>query len=141
MQCITTADNVGDNVGDVAGMGADLFESFVGSIIAAATLGFSQNTLGGLAGSDRAAAVALPFWIAGTGAFCSIVGCFLIRYVLRYEVCASIVLHYKGARLIALGSKKVCVHIITHFPYIFCLHNTAPRRRTRRSLRLRRRRT
>ena len=50
------ADNVGDNVGDVAGMGADLFESYVGSVIAAATLGCQHpNTM------------MLPFWIAGTG--------------------------------------------------------------------------
>merc|ERR1719386_291492 len=47
------ADNVGDNVGDVAGMGADLFESYVGSIIAAATL----------AGND-VRLLALPFWLS-----------------------------------------------------------------------------
>ena len=63
------ADNVGDNVGDVAGMGADLFESYVGSIIAtvalAATLG---NTF-----------ILLPFLVAGGGILCSIVGIFLVR--------------------------------------------------------------
>jgi H(+)-translocating pyrophosphatase len=66
----TIADNVGDNVGDVAGMGADLFESYVGSIIASATLGYP---LYGNAG------VALPFWTAGLGALCSIMGVLLIR--------------------------------------------------------------
>merc|ERR1719388_500267 len=50
------ADNVGDNVGDVAGMGADLFESYVGSIIAAAMIGAGNN-----------AQLALPFWIATVG--------------------------------------------------------------------------
>merc|ERR1719218_167774 len=61
------ADNVGDNVGDVAGMGADLFESFVGSIIAAATLGSSHpNTM------------MLPFWIASVGVLCSTAGFFAV---------------------------------------------------------------
>merc|ERR1712146_608548 len=49
----TIADNVGDNVGDVAGMGADLFESFVGGIIATATLAVSQST-GDLANAEVA---------------------------------------------------------------------------------------
>ena len=57
------ADNVGDNVGDVAGMGADLFESYVGSIIAAATL----------AGSDPVL-MALPFILAAVGIICSFAG-------------------------------------------------------------------
>jgi len=66
----TIADNVGDNVGDVAGMGADLFESFVGSIIAAATLGEAEYGNGG---------VALPFWVAGVGAIVSVIGLQLVR--------------------------------------------------------------
>merc|ERR1719498_1697000 len=61
------ADNVGDNVGDVAGMGADLFESFVGSIIAAATLA-----------NGDVLKIALPFWIAGAGTIASIVGFFFV---------------------------------------------------------------
>ncbi|KAH8085490.1 hydrogen-translocating pyrophosphatase [Aureococcus anophagefferens] len=76
------ADNVGadprDNVGDVAGMGADLFESYVGSIIAAATLagtGAAPNA-GSLA--NQAAEVALPFWLAGAGVVSAIVGCFAV---------------------------------------------------------------
>jgi K(+)-stimulated pyrophosphate-energized sodium pump len=66
----TIADNVGDNVGDVAGMGADLFESFVGSLIAAATIGVKQY---GYAG------IAFPLWVAGFGAGCSIVGSYFVR--------------------------------------------------------------
>jgi len=63
----TIADNVGDNVGDVAGMGADLFESFVGSIIACATLA-----------NGDIAKIALPFWLAGAGVVASIVGFFCV---------------------------------------------------------------
>jgi len=66
----TIADNVGDNVGDVAGMGADLFESYVGCIIAAATLGESQY---------GATGVALPFLLSGAGILCSIVGTLYVR--------------------------------------------------------------
>lgn len=62
------ADNVGDNVGDVAGMGADLFESFVGSIIAAAAL----------APSNDIRYIMLPFWIAGAGILSSIIGYFFV---------------------------------------------------------------
>merc|ERR1719183_630321 len=61
------ADNVGDNVGDVAGMGADLFESFVGSIIAAATL----------ANGDTAR-IMLPFWTAGGGIVAALCGFFFV---------------------------------------------------------------
>ena len=59
----TIADNVGDNVGDVAGMGADLFESFVGSIIATITLAKGDVAL-----------IALPFWVAGCGVLACFVG-------------------------------------------------------------------
>eukprot|EP00747_Dinoflagellata_sp_TGD_P017746 gnl/TRDRNA2_/TRDRNA2_126026_c0_seq1.p1 gnl/TRDRNA2_/TRDRNA2_126026_c0~~gnl/TRDRNA2_/TRDRNA2_126026_c0_seq1.p1 ORF type:complete len:855 (-),score=148.62 gnl/TRDRNA2_/TRDRNA2_126026_c0_seq1:59-2623(-) len=61
------ADNVGDNVGDVAGMGADLFESYVGSVIAAATLG-----------ADHPSKIALPFWLASLGVVCSAMGYFAV---------------------------------------------------------------
>jgi len=78
----TIADNVGDNVGDVAGMGADLFESYVGSIIGtmvlgAAFLGLSgfelTNSFGGLN------AVILPLLLAGIGIVTSIIGTFFVR--------------------------------------------------------------
>ncbi|MBS3947927.1 MAG: sodium-translocating pyrophosphatase [Dethiobacter sp.] len=64
------ADNVGDNVGDVAGMGADLFESYVGSIIAALTIGI---VLYGFAG------VALPMLVAATGVIAAIIGTFFVK--------------------------------------------------------------
>lgn len=65
------ADNVGDNVGDVAGMGADLYESYVGSIISACALGVAAfGTLN---------AMALPMLLATLGVVCSVFGTFLVR--------------------------------------------------------------
>lgn len=69
------ADNVGDNVGDVAGMGADLFESYVGSIVAAAALGVTM----GIAGANAAGFVGLPFLIAGAGIVASLIGTYLVK--------------------------------------------------------------
>ena len=69
------ADNVGDNVGDVAGMGADLFESYVGSILAAGTLGVIAYS--GLEMQWIAALV--PLLISGLGILLSIVGIFLVH--------------------------------------------------------------
>jgi len=73
----TIADNVGDNVGDVAGMGADLFESYVGSIIAAMTLG----VVAAASGSEELHPnlVALPLSLAGAGILASIVGTFFVK--------------------------------------------------------------
>jgi K(+)-stimulated pyrophosphate-energized sodium pump len=75
----TIADNVGDNVGDVAGMGADLFESYCGSILATAALGaaLTINILGGK--MDPLRAVLAPTLVAGIGIVLSIVGIFLVR--------------------------------------------------------------
>ncbi len=64
------ADNVGDNVGDVAGMGADLFESYVGSIVACLTLGLIQH---GHAG------VEFPLVLAAVGIFASMIATFVVR--------------------------------------------------------------
>ncbi len=70
------ADNVGDNVGDVAGMGADLYESYVGSVISCAALGvaaFSGN------GDMQFKAMAIPMIMAALGIVCSIIGTFFVR--------------------------------------------------------------
>jgi K(+)-stimulated pyrophosphate-energized sodium pump len=72
----TIADNVGDNVGDVAGMGADLYESYTGSIIAAAALGAAAY-LGDT--SAQMKAVMLPMGIAAIGIIFSIIGVFFVR--------------------------------------------------------------
>ncbi len=76
----TIADNVGDNVGDVAGMGADLFESYVGSILAAAALGAALTTeMLASRGLDPLKAVLAPSVVAGLGTVLSIFGIFLVR--------------------------------------------------------------
>jgi len=68
------ADNVGDNVGDVAGMGADLFESYSGSIIAAATLGATLA----IANTDPLAYIGLPFLVAAVGVLSSLFGIYMV---------------------------------------------------------------
>ncbi|MHC4509681.1 MAG: sodium-translocating pyrophosphatase [Planctomycetota bacterium] len=75
----TIADNVGDNVGDVAGMGADLYESYCGSILATAALG-AALTLGSLPeGLTPLKAVLAPMVVAGLGILLSIAGMFMVR--------------------------------------------------------------
>ena len=72
----TIADNVGDNVGDVAGMGADLFGSYVATILATMVLGreiVSSDNFGGIA------PILLPMLIAGLGIIFSIIGCSMVR--------------------------------------------------------------
>lgn len=77
----TIADNVGDNVGDVAGMGADLFESYVGSIIGTMVLGAAFVSLPEYAGDgmNGLSAVMLPLVLAGIGIVTSIAGTFLVK--------------------------------------------------------------
>ena len=72
----TIADNVGDNVGDVAGMGADLYESYCGSILATAALGASAFIL---TPEMQTKAVFAPMLIAAVGIFLSIIGIFLVK--------------------------------------------------------------
>ena len=71
------ADNVGDNVGDVAGMGADLYESYVGSILSTCALGVvAFNNIPGIKSIN---AVALPLVMAAIGVICSLIGSFLVK--------------------------------------------------------------
>ena len=72
----TIADNVGDNVGDVAGMGADLYESYCGSILSTAALGATAFALNG---EMQLKAVIAPMIIASVGIFLSLIGIFLVR--------------------------------------------------------------
>jgi K(+)-stimulated pyrophosphate-energized sodium pump len=70
----TIADNVGDNVGDVAGMGADLFESYVGAIISTMVLGAAFIPAMESVGAHGLAAVLLPLALSGAGIIVSILG-------------------------------------------------------------------
>ena len=73
----TIADNMGDNVGDVAGMGADLYESYCGSILSTAALG--ATAFAASAGDMQLRAVIAPMLIAAVGVFLSLFGIFLVR--------------------------------------------------------------
>ncbi len=73
----TIADNVGDNVGDVAGMGADLYESYCGSVLSTAALGAAAFAAVG--GDIQLKAVIAPMLIAAVGVFLSLIGIFLVR--------------------------------------------------------------
>ena len=77
----TIADNVGDNVGDVAGMGADLFGSYVATVLAAMVLGnyIIKDMGGSVAGFDGIGPILLPVAIAGVGIIISIIGTMLVK--------------------------------------------------------------
>ncbi len=76
----TIADNVGDNVGDVAGMGADIFESYVGSVIATISIAVSSAAI---AGGNILPAMVLPLAYVISGLVASIVGVFMVRLLAR----------------------------------------------------------
>jgi K(+)-stimulated pyrophosphate-energized sodium pump len=75
----TIADNVGDNVGDVAGMGADLYESYYGSILATMALGAAAAMGMGIVGDTGIRLAVAPMALAGLGIFCSLAGVFVVR--------------------------------------------------------------
>jgi K(+)-stimulated pyrophosphate-energized sodium pump len=81
------ADNVGDNVGDVAGMGADIFESYVGSMIASIAIAATSLTI---PDQSRAAYMALPLLLAMAGLVCSAIGIFSIKILERMSPAAAL---------------------------------------------------
>ena len=112
----TVADNVGDNVGDVAGMGADLFESYVGSIIATIALGVAALGIASSADDWTNNQLLLPILVAAIGIGSAILGTFLVRtgedadmgkllWSLRTGILASglLVLIGTGVAIYALG--------------------------------------
>ncbi|HUG42165.1 MAG TPA: sodium-translocating pyrophosphatase [Longimicrobiales bacterium] len=82
----TIADNVGDNVGDVAGMGADIFESYVGSVVATVAIGASSA----LYAANRAEAVALPLLTIMVGMMASLLGIALMKVLERFNPAAAL---------------------------------------------------
>jgi K(+)-stimulated pyrophosphate-energized sodium pump len=90
----TIADNVGDNVGDVAGMGADLFESYVGAIIATIVIGATSELV-----TNRLGAVALPVLYAVAGLGASLVGIVAVRVLARGSPQGAL----RGGTLLAAG--------------------------------------
>ena len=107
----TIADNVGDNVGDVAGMGADLFESYVGSLIATMALGaylFAGQT-------DMASMVMLPLAVAGLGIFASIIGTFFVRAKSEHGLHNALFLGLIVASVVVLASVFGLVRVMS-FP-------------------------
>ncbi len=96
------ADNVGDNVGDVAGMGADLYESYVGSIVATSALGVAAGL--GVAG------VTVPMVMAAVGVIASIIGTFFVRS--KEEATQSVLL---AALRKGVFASSILVAIISYF--------------------------
>jgi len=103
----TIADNVGDNVGDVAGMGADLYESYCGSILAATALGASIAANSTSMGIEN---IITPMVVAGLGIICSLVGIFFIRTkegASQKQLLHSLLLGTSLSAILVLGSIAV----------------------------------
>ncbi|MDY6914042.1 MAG: sodium-translocating pyrophosphatase, partial [Planctomycetota bacterium] len=116
----TIADNVGDNVGDVAGMGADLFESYSNSILAAASLGVAAAAALGLGTAGQVKLLAAPMALAGVGILLSIIGIFLVRT--REEASMRQLLGALGrgvngsSVLIVLAALGLCYYLLKDVP-------------------------
>ncbi|WP_262493056.1 sodium-translocating pyrophosphatase [Marinilabilia salmonicolor] len=107
----TIADNVGDNVGDVAGMGADLYESYCGSILATAALGAA---LPALTGTEQMQVVMAPMVVAAVGILLSIAGIFLVRTkesATQKNLLTSLLLGTGGSSFMILVALAVLVYL------------------------------
>jgi len=118
------ADNVGDNVGDVAGMGADLYESYCGSILATAALGVAAATALPVSGHQEYLAalrfLTAPMVLAGLGIVLSVVGIYLVRTkedaTMGELLKALRVGIYGSSILIAIGALIVCRMLLADVP-------------------------
>jgi len=138
------ADNVGDNVGDVAGMGADLFESFAGALIACATLApslardalnnkWTALNAGIYTSAPNAltnAAVALPFWVYGFGILMSLVGIYYVRNAKLTDTSSldtllkTINTGVGIASLLSLGTSVIACHLLFDYGLAWRLFGT-----------------
>jgi K(+)-stimulated pyrophosphate-energized sodium pump len=122
----TIADNVGDNVGDVAGMGADLYESYAGSILATAALGMSAvlrlSATNPAISSFMINFIAAPLVLAGFGALLSIIGIFIVSTKedagMKELMAALNKSVYLSSVLIALASFIVCKTLLPSEYYL-----------------------
>jgi K(+)-stimulated pyrophosphate-energized sodium pump len=105
----TIADNVGDNVGDVAGMGADLFESYVGSLIAAMTLGTFA------AASDELELVLLPLAVSAFGIIASIIGTFFVSAKDEHGLHSALFRGLVVASLLVAGASFLLTNVVFNF--------------------------
>jgi K(+)-stimulated pyrophosphate-energized sodium pump len=115
----TIADNVGDNVGDVAGMGADLYESFAGSILASTALGAALWRTIEAQGINPVNAVLMPLIIAGIGTLLSVFGIYLVRT--RNEKATQKQL--LGALSRGVNSASILIVVASYFIVKFMLPN------------------
>lgn len=104
------ADNVGDNVGDVAGMGADLFESYVGSLIAAVALGFA---------AQNSTEIALPFLLAAVGLVSSLLGSLFVRAQGRETPQNALNRGVVGATVLTAILSAILIIFVTGSPSLF----------------------
>ena len=114
----TIADNVGDNVGDVAGMGADLYESYCGSILATAALGAALTpTAFAAVGADKMTtikAVLAPMLVAAVGILLSIVGIFMVKCregATQKQLLQSLLKGTLGSSVFILAAVAVMAHL------------------------------
>jgi K(+)-stimulated pyrophosphate-energized sodium pump len=103
----TIADNVGDNVGDVAGMGADIFESYVGSVIATIALAASSGVT---APASIVGAVALPIAYTVVGLAASLIGIFAMRVLAKGNPASAL----RTCTFIAAGLFLVMAYVVTN---------------------------
>ncbi|HHS49813.1 MAG TPA: sodium-translocating pyrophosphatase [candidate division Zixibacteria bacterium] len=119
----TIADNVGDNVGDVAGMGADIFESYVGAIIATVSIA-ATTTLAGALGNpvikaivaDRSLYMSFPLMVVSIGLVASIIGIFSMRVLERISPAAALRYTTYIANVLLFGGTAIAVRMLgLHF--------------------------